>query len=175
MRLGWVGSIMKGQIAVNSQPVLPRITTRTEADARHALAKDLLRICHIHGPQRVGLTVGCDEKTIRDARDQKSTLKLHNAFNLLAIDEGALDSLAAEWGVQIVRLPACADDTHATADCSRPVPHLALAQAPDSDGGTDLTIRELLAMEQDIRASHRMTGRLIARLDQHHRSARRAG
>lgn len=27
----------------------------------------------------------------------------------------------------------------------------------------------------NIRASHRMTGRLIARLDQHHRDARRAG
>jgi hypothetical protein len=165
---------MLRRYAVTDQPVLPRITTRTEADARHALARDLLRICHQHGPQRVGLTVGCDEKTIRDARDEKSTLKLHNAFNLLAIDEGALDSLAAEWGFQLVRLPAYADDCHATVDCSRPVPHLALAQAPDSDGGTDLTIRELLSMEQDIRASHRMTGRLIARIDEYRREGRRS-
>jgi len=54
---------------VENHPVLPRITTRTEADTRHALARDLIRICHEVGPQRVGLTIGCDEKTIRNARD----------------------------------------------------------------------------------------------------------
>src|SRR5688572_33386931 len=101
---------------MNDQPVLPRIHTRTEADCRHALARDLLRICHEVGPQRVGLTVGCDEKTIRNARDELASLKLHNAFNLLAVDEGALDAIAAEFGFQLVRLPAGADERHATAD-----------------------------------------------------------
>jgi len=92
-------------------------------------------------------------------------LKLHNALNLLAVDEGALDSLLAEFGFELRRLSTGGDERHATVDCSRPIPHLAFAQAPDSDGGTALTDNELVSMEQDIRASHRMTGQLISRID----------
>lgn len=76
----------------------------TDADARHLLADGLLRSCHAHGPSRVAVETGCDEKTIRRARDEQSTLGLACSWNLLDIDEHALDALAAAKGVMLVPL-----------------------------------------------------------------------
>lgn len=146
----------------HAQRVLPSILARTEADARRALALDLSRLCHAHGPQRVGLTIGCDEKTIRNARDEGATLKLHNAFNLLCVDLSALDTLAAEWGVQILPLNS-GGSRDATVKVARIVPHL--VEAERNDGA--FNIGDLIKMEADLRASHRATGALLAQIDRH--------
>jgi len=72
--------------------VLPPVPPLTVEDARELLAKPLLRACSKHGPKRVGLAIGgADEKTVRDARDEKSTLRLDYAANLLALDPLAFE------------------------------------------------------------------------------------
>src|SRR3546814_8605667 len=71
--------------------VRPPIVPLTEYDARELLSKPLVDLCAEHGPTRVAGSVGCDEKTIRNARDEKSTLRLDFASNLLALDGRALD------------------------------------------------------------------------------------
>lgn len=142
------------------QRVLPSVLARTEADTRHALAYDIARLCHNHGPQRIGLTIGCDEKTVRSARDEVSSLKLHNAFNLLVVDSGALDSVGALYGVAIVPLDT-GQARDATASVARIVPRMVEADREDGD----FSMRDLFAMEADLRASHRATGAMLAKID----------
>ena len=88
----------------------------TEEDAREKLSFGLLRLTSAHGPSRVGLEAGCDEKTIRNARDQKSTLRLDLALNLLALDHTALDELLAAMGYKVIPLHTnAANDLHTAA------------------------------------------------------------
>jgi hypothetical protein len=88
----------------------------TEEDARKHLSFGLLRLTSEHGPSRVGLEAGCDEKTVRNARDQKSTLRLDLALNLLTLDPTALDELLAAYGFRLAPLHAlAANDLHTAA------------------------------------------------------------
>tara|TARA_B100000678_G_C17921319_1_gene387463 strand:- start:115 stop:558 length:444 start_codon:yes stop_codon:yes gene_type:complete len=70
----------------------------TEEDAREDLRSTLLALCSEHGPTKVGKAIGADEKTVRNARDEKSTLRLDSAVNLLLMDGTALDPLLARFG-----------------------------------------------------------------------------
>lgn len=96
--------------------VRPPVGRLTEEEARQSLASGLLRLCSANGPSRVGLEAGCDEKTIRNARDQKSTLRLDLAFNLLALDPTALNELAGRYGFKLTPITAqYANDLHTAA------------------------------------------------------------
>lgn len=89
---------------MSNKRVRPISRKLTDADARHLLAAGLLRVCHEHGPSRVAVETGCDEKTIRRARDEVHTLGLACSWNLLDVDPTALDALAASKGVCILPL-----------------------------------------------------------------------
>jgi hypothetical protein len=89
---------------MRNKHVRPISKKLTDADARHLLAAGLLRACHEQGPSRVALETGCDEKTIRRARDEESTLGLACAFNLLDVDAHALDALIAAKGFAMMPL-----------------------------------------------------------------------
>ncbi|MET0439181.1 MAG: hypothetical protein ABW043_16980 [Devosia sp.] len=96
--------------------VRPPVRRLTEEDARKGLSFGLLRLTSDHGPSRVGLEAGCDEKTIRNARDQKSTLRIDLALNLLALDPTALDELLGSIGFKLVPVSAAAaNDLHTAA------------------------------------------------------------
>src|SRR3546814_20629792 len=86
--------------------VRPPIVPLTEYDARELLSKPLVDLCAEHGPTRVAGSVGCDEKTIRNARDEKSTLRLDFASNLLALDGRALDPILNHYGRRSVPVDA---------------------------------------------------------------------
>lgn len=129
------------------QQVLPSRSPLTDADARHLLADGLLRLCHRHGPSRVGLAIGCDEKTVRRARDEESTLGLACAINALGIDQHALDALLASQGMMAVPLIATAPDIIASAGAA--IHRIGKARAEGSDGGPQETDRELLASEAE--------------------------
>jgi hypothetical protein len=95
---------MMETILMRNKPVRPHGKKLTDEDARHLLAAGLLRACHEHGPSRVALETGCDEKTIRRARDEHSTLGLACTFNLLDVDPTALDALCAAKGFTLLPL-----------------------------------------------------------------------
>ena len=133
-----------------NQQVRPTSTKLTDADARHLLAHGLLRTCHRHGPSRVALETGCDEKTIRRARDEESTLGLACTFNLLDIDEHALDALAASKGRMLVPLTAGAPDIVAAAGAT--LHQIGKARCPNGEGGHVETDDELLGMEAEADA-----------------------
>ena len=126
--------------------VRPNSRKITDADARHLLADGLLRVCHQLGPSRVALETGCDEKTIRRARDEESTLGLACTFNLLDADEHALDALAASKGFMLVPLLAKgATDIIPAAGAA--IHAIGSNRADGSDGGHQETDRELVASE----------------------------
>jgi hypothetical protein len=89
--------------------VLPPIDPLTEQDARHLLAAGLIGPCHRDGPTRVALKIGCDEKTVRNARDEDRTLRLDYAWNALLADDGALDALARHFRRLLIPLDVVAD------------------------------------------------------------------
>jgi hypothetical protein len=132
---------------VSATHVRPPIEPLTDADARHLLADGLLRLCHKHGPSRVALKSGCDEKTIRRARDEESTLNLACSWNLLDIDEHALDALAAAKGVMIVPLMAGGNDVIPAAGAA--IHRIGQNRAQSSQGGHLETDEELIASEAE--------------------------
>lgn len=127
--------------------VRPLSRALTDSDARHLLADGLLRVCHREGPSRVALAIGCDEKTVRRARDEESTMGLACAINLLDIDEHALDALLAAKGKMVVPLQAEAADIIPLAGAA--IHRIGQNRADNSDGGSTETDRELIDSEGD--------------------------
>ena len=82
--------------------VRPPVKRLTDADARHLIAEGLIRTCHRDGPSRVALEIGCDEKTVRRARDGESTLSTHSVVNLALYDEEAVNPLFQAIGKRLV-------------------------------------------------------------------------
>jgi hypothetical protein len=127
--------------------VRPNASALTDADARHLLAAGLIRACHTHGPSRVALTTGCDEKTIRRARDEESTLGLACAFNLLLVDPHALDELLAALGYMAVPLVPQAGDIIPAAGAA--IHKIGQNRTAQSEGGSHETDREMIASEPE--------------------------
>lgn len=127
--------------------VRPKSQKLTDADARHLLAYGLLKTCHREGPSRVAVEAGCDEKTIRRARDEESTLGLASSWNLLDIDPHALDALAASKGVMLVPLLDIAPDLIASAGAS--IHRIAQNRCENSVGGSTETDCELIGTEAE--------------------------
>ena len=91
---------------MSASQVCPPIRKMTDADARHYLADGLIRVCHEQGPSRVALEIGCDEKTVRRARDEESTLGLASFVNLAAYDPAAVAPLLAQIGFRLAAIDA---------------------------------------------------------------------
>jgi hypothetical protein len=144
--------------------VRPNVSRLTDADARHLLADGLIRTCHLAGgPSRVGLEIGCDEKTVRRARDEESTLGLACAWNLLDVNEHALDSLAAAKGFRLARLSSVeAPDVIAAGGAV--IHKIAVARQRNSPGGTRETDDELIAAEGDLAQLEEAASALRARI-----------
>ncbi|NJC06538.1 hypothetical protein GGQ97_002331 [Sphingomonas kaistensis] len=125
--------------------VIPPVKPLTEQEARHLLAGGLLKPCHDSGPTRVGLTIGCDEKTVRKARDEVATMRLDLSWNALLVNENALDGLAAHFGKKLVDTNA-GEISRKTASCITKL-MFELSVALEDDRVDD---RELAAMRHSI-------------------------
>lgn len=130
--------------------VRPNRGKLTDADARHLLAYGLLRVCHRLGPSKVAVETGCDEKTIRRARDEESTLGLACAVNLLDIDDHVLDALLASKGKMLVPMMNEAPDIVSAAGAT--LHRIGMARSAKSEGGAKETDAELLDMEPEADA-----------------------
>ena len=129
--------------------VRPTNTKLTDADARHLLAAGIIRACHPNGPSRVALEIGCNEKTVRRARDEEGTLGLACVVNLLDVDDRALDELFAAKGRKLVSIEV-AESVDAIVAQSATIHKLASARSPNSPGGVVETDSELIAMESEV-------------------------
>ena len=146
--------------------VLPPALPITVEDAREILAKPLLSLCSEHGPTAVARAIGgCEDKTVRDARDEKSTLRLDYAANLLLLDGTAFDGFLARVHRRSVPMDAtCSSD--ALPAMTGAVHKLVVAAMPDSESGTGIGRNELLDSEAELRAAFDAIGALLHRIDQ---------
>jgi hypothetical protein len=79
-------------------PVRPPFSLLTDNDVRDLVSPELISMCATDGPSRVAIDIGCEEKTVRRARDKETTLKANTTFNLLARNGAALDPILAHFG-----------------------------------------------------------------------------
>ena len=77
--------------------VRPPVSLLTDNDVRALVAPELIALCAEDGPSRVALDIGCEEKTVRRARDRETTLKASTTFNMLARKGEALDPILAHF------------------------------------------------------------------------------
>lgn len=82
----------------------------TEDEYRDKLSKGIGAIVQELGPTKVGGRIGCNEKTVRNARDKATFLDAYLCWNFLLADPHALDPLAAHFNMRLVPL----DDTGPT-------------------------------------------------------------
>ena len=139
---------------MNNSNVRPRTRKLTDMDARHLLAEGLIRTCHGPGPQAVAVEAGCDEKTVRRARDEETTLRLDFAVNILDMDPHVLDPLLAAKGYMLVPLEITT--SRQTIDvipaAGAAIHRIGQARMPQSDGGAIETDLELIESEGEIDA-----------------------
>jgi len=145
--------------------VLPSNIPMTVEDAREILAAPLLSLCSDHGPSAVARAIGVKEdKTVRDARDEKASLSLHSAANLLLLDGTAFDGFLARVGRRSVPMGATCS-TDALPAMTGAVHKLVVASMPDSENGPALGRNELLDSEAELRAAFDAIGALLHRID----------
>ena len=145
--------------------VLPPAIPVTVEDAREILSRTLLRLCSEHGPSAVARSIGgCEDKTVRDARDEKSTLRLDYAVNLLLLDGMALDGFLARVGRRSVPVDAVCS-TDALPAMTGAVHKLVVAASTNSRAGQALANCELLDSELELRQAFNAIGALLQRID----------
>lgn len=145
--------------------VLPSAIPMTVEDAREILADPLRSLCSDHGPTAVARSIGgCEDKTVRDARDEKSTLRLDYAANLLLLDGTAFDGFLARVGRRSVPMDATCS-TDALPAMTGAVHKLVVASMPDSENGHALGRNELLDSENELRQAFDAIGALLQRID----------
>lgn len=83
--------------------VPPECSLLTESDYRHLVGRALRRATVETGNMgRLALVAGCDERTLRNARDEANSLSGRALINLLAADPAMLDDLLARFGLRAV-------------------------------------------------------------------------
>lgn len=150
--------------------VRPPVARLTDDDARASLSTVINKLCEEHGPSRVALEVGCDEKTIRRAREKESTLKLHTAGNLLALSPYALDGFLGRYGFRAVPIGSRCD-TDVLLATSASVHSICGARDPNSPGGVIETSAEKLAQEAGLRKARAAIDERLAEIEAIRRAA----
>lgn len=144
--------------------VRPFVAPLTELDAREILAKPLLRACSDHGPKRVAAAIGgADEKTVRNARDERSTLRLDFAANLLTVDPTAFDGFLERVGRRSVPLSAvCDTDTDRARE--RQVLQAALALSDALSSGDEISPADVRDNRAIFESARDALDQLLAKL-----------
>lgn len=139
--------------------VCPNRRRLTEADYRALVAAGIRRATAKDGAARFAVEVGCDEKTMRAARDGKSSLIGSTLANTLAVDLSTLDELLAHFGLRLVPIEAVDDgDARLLADIAGLGATVAGAMA---DGRID-HVEELHIADQARGVVADLTGRIAA-------------
>lgn len=137
-----------------SEPVRPPVIPFTDDDVREITRNVLLPLCSDLGPTKVARALGgVDEKTIRRARDEQTTLCMDTMANLLRLDPLAFDGFLSRVGRRSVPMHAVCD-TDALPALTGAVHKLVVASSESSDGGKKITDREMLDAEHEIREAY---------------------
>lgn len=146
--------------------VLLPVAMPTQKALRAAVANiiRMVQAAHSETDEQTGDALSVSIGTIRNARNEQTDL---NAVTIARIGarygSETLDAYAALYGARNVPLEA--GDADALPSLTASVHRLAVAQSPESDGGTTITHRELLAMRPELEAAVRAINGLLARAE----------
>lgn len=129
--------------------VPPAFVPLTEDDARELTRNLLVPLCQNLGPLRVSKVLGCDEKTVRNARDETSTLRIDLLANALGLNPEALDGFLLRAGRRSVPIE-CVGAADGDALCNLlKVSHLLSMALSDQSTPGALDDAELMAIPAD--------------------------
>lgn len=138
----------------------------TQKDLRAAISKVISRVQLDHEltDEELADALGISIGTVRNARNKTTDLNA-KTIALLGAKYGAevLDPYSALWGARNV--PLNVEDKDAMPSLSGAVHRLALAQSPDSPGGSAITHRELLDILPELLAAQAALTSLIVRAE----------
>lgn len=129
------------------QHVRPKLAKLTDEDVRKLLSYGLLNAIRDNRLEKVRVEAGCDEKTIRRARDLESTLGFAFILNLLDLDEHIMDAPLAAKGFMLIPTSIAAGDVIPAAGAA--IHRIGQNRDPGSPGGTRETDQELVATEAE--------------------------
>lgn len=142
--------------------VCPHEALLTEEDYRRLVGPAIRRMTVDEPLGRVALAVGCDEKTLQQAREERASLSGSKLLNLLAVDPAALDGLLQHFGLKAVPLdPADRCDATMLAEVAALTSEAATAMA---DGRIDHIERGRI-----VKKARPVVQRLTAEIARHDR------
>ncbi len=145
-----------------SRLVRPEDRLLTEEDYRRLTGPAIRRMTVDLQLARLALMVGADEKTLRQAREERASLSGAKLFNLLAVDPTALDGLLQHFGLRAVPIdPAEGCDAEMLAEVAALTSEAATAMA---DGRIDHIERGRI-----VKRARPVVQRLTAEIARHDR------
>ncbi len=147
--------------------VVPETVEVTEAEFRAAMLAGLSRCANQPAAKRnLAAEMDLSSKGLDNILLKGATPGPKRLWDATRACPAALDEIAALYGFQLVAKAQPARDSHGTLPIATLLHKVAEAESPASDGGTAKTHQELLAMEANIRAVHRLTGAWIEEIAQ---------
>lgn len=152
---------------MSDNSVLPRREPLTEEEFHNAMMVALSRMYQKHGKPRVAEWLGVSVRHLQNIAGG-SLPAPHRIFNLIARDTDALDAIDREYGTRRVPRDAVCSSDPVSTKLAMLLTRTIDIEHPDSDGGTDATLNELLKLPEDVlRAVAAKTTGWVERIDTH--------
>lgn len=154
-------------MADSFNPVVRQNQPLTEEDFHNAMMESLSRLYRKHGKPRVAEWLGVSVRQLANIAGG-SLPAPHRLFNLVLHDDDALDPIDREYGLRRVpRNAVCSSDPVSTRLAMLLTSTIDM-EHPDSDGGVDATLAELLDLPEDVlrAVAHKFNG-WVERIDVH--------
>lgn len=134
--------------------VLPKNRRLTQSLAKTLISQAVTGTQHrlAYTDQDMADILGCSAGTVQNARNQSGQMQVHTLFELLSVNEMALDGFLNFYNRRSVPIAAKCD-TDAMMTTTGAVHSLAVVQSPQSEGGAQVTDRECLQIEPEIDAA----------------------
>lgn len=147
--------------------VLPQNQLLTEDDFHNAMMSALTRLYQKHGKPRVAEWLGVSVRHLANIAGG-SLPAPHRLFNLVVHDADALDPIDREYGLRRVPRDAVCSSDPVSTKLAQLLTRTIEIEHPDSEGGTDATLAELLLLPEDVlRAVANKTTGWVERVDAH--------
>ncbi len=151
--------------------VVPQIQPLTEDQFHDAMMVALTRLYQKHGKPTVANWLGVSVRQLTNIAGG-SLPAPHRLQNLIIHDPDALDPIDREYGLRRVPRGAVCSTDPVSAKLAQLLTRTIDIEHPDSDGGTDATLAELLMLPEDVlrACAHKLTG-WVERIDAHRHGA----
>lgn len=145
--------------------VVPKIEPLAEDHFHAIFLQALSRLITAHGEGKVALWLGVSVRQLRNIK-AGSLPTADKIWNLLAHDRSAHDEIDRQYGARKVPSNAICSTDPVSADMAALLTKAIEAEDPESPGGRDVTLHEIISMpERVMRDVHRTIGGWIERLE----------